>query len=312
MGGGILRGMGDSKWPLIFLCITAALNVAMDLFFVLVLDMGVAGAAIATVICQGASAIMVLLRIAKGGYPIRLRIHKFYLDKINTANIVRLGLPTALQGVAISAGSVVIQSFANSFGSNFIASNAIVMKVDGFALLPMMGYSMALSTFVGQNIGAGKVERAQKGIRSSLSIIIGFGLVLGVILWLFGRYLMLAFGADALVLNTGIHGIRILAFFYVFMGLNQSLSGAMRGAGSAVVPMVSSIVGAAARIPIAYCMAVMPRWEYGLFWSMAISNIISFLVVYVFYARGGWRRNAIVVTDAGKRPQPVKEPEISL
>jgi len=124
------------------------------------------------------------------------------------------------------------------------------------------------------------------------------GEVLGVILWFFAKYLMLAFGAEPHVLELGINGIRILAFFYLFMGLNQSFSGALRGAGAAVMPMVSSLVGAFIRIPIAYFMAVQPQWQYGLFWSMVISNIISFLIVYVYFQSGKWRKNAIVVTSA--------------
>jgi len=298
MGAGILRGMGDSKWPLIFLCISAGLNIVLDIAFVVGLRMGVAGAALATILCQLISAILTLMRMVKGGYPVKVRLHKFLMDKFHVQSIVRLGLPTALQNVAVSLGAVVIQSFSNSFGADFIAGNAIVMKVDGFAVLPMMGYSMALSTFVGQNIGAGQVERARKGIHYSMWIIIGFGLVLGVILWFFAKYLMLAFGAEPHVLELGINGIRILAFFYLFMGLNQSFSGALRGAGAAVMPMVSSLVGAFIRIPIAYFMAVRPQWQYGLFWSMVISNIISFLIVYVYFQSGKWRKNAIVVTNA--------------
>ena len=298
MGAGILRGMGDSKWPLVFLCISAGLNVILDIVLVAFLHMGVIGAALATITCQLISAILTLTRMVKGGYPVQVRLHKFLMDKFHVQSIIRLGLPTALQNVAVSLGAVVIQSFSNSFGADFIAGNAIVMKVDGFAVLPMMGYSMALSTFVGQNIGAGQVERARKGINYSMWIIIGFGLVLGVILWFFAKYLMLAFGAEPHVLELGINGIRILAFFYLFMGLNQSFSGALRGAGAAVMPMISSLVGAFVRIPIAYFMAVQPRWQYGLFWSMVISNIISFLIVYVYFQSGKWRKNAIVVTNA--------------
>jgi len=294
MGAGILRGMGDSKWPLVFLCISAALDVALDIAFVVGLKMGVAGAALATILCQLISAILTIMRMIRGGYPIKVNLFSFKMDRFHVKNIIRLGLPTALQNMAVSAGAVVIQTFSNSFGSGFIASNAIVMKVDGFAVLPMMGYSMALSTFVGQNIGAGKVERAQKGIHYSMWIIVGFGVVLGTILWFFGKYLMLAFGAEEAVLNTGMIGLRILAYFYMFMGLNQSFSGALRGAGSAIVPMVSSVAGSLVRIPIAYFMAVMPRWEYGLFWSMVISNIISFVIVYVYFLKGNWRSAAIV------------------
>lgn len=294
MGAGVLRGVGDSRWPLIFLTICAVLNVILDLVFVVWLDMAVAGVAWATILSQYISCVLVHIRINQGKYPMRVTLKTFCLDKGYCTTIVKLGVPAALQNMAMSLGSVFIQTFANGFGSNFIASNSVVMKVDGFAVLPMMGYGMALSTFVGQNVGAKKLDRTKKGIEYSILLIIGFGLVLGALLWFFGKYMMRAFTQEEIVLQIGSQGLRILAFFYTFMGLNQTLSGAMRGAGASVMPMVASVVSTGARIPIAYFLAVQPNNPLGLFWSMVCSMVINFLIIFLYYLSGKWKNKAVV------------------
>lgn len=297
MGGGILRGMGDSKWPLIFVAISAATNVVLDLVFVVFFEMGVAGVAIATTISHFLSGILVHVRINSGKYPCHFSPKTVMLDKQLTKQIFKLGIPSALQSAAMSFGSVIIQSFANKFGSNFIAANSIVMKIDGFAVMPMMAYGMAVSTFVGQNIGARKVDRASKGIRSSMILVICFALVMGVFLWIFGGSVMHIFTDEQAVLDIGFKGIRILAFFYSIMGLNHCMTGAMRGAGSAAVPMIAQIAGTATRIPVAYFLAVVPMDHYGLFWSMAISMCVPQIISQIYYNSGKWKNKGLVSAE---------------
>ena len=294
IGGGILRGMGDSRWPLVFLSVSAVLNIVLDLLFVIVFKWGVAGVAIATILSHIVSGALVHIRINSGVYPVHVSPKSMRVEKQLAATIIRLGVPAAIQNVAMSLGSVIIQSFANRFGSNYIAANSIVQKVDGFAIVPMMAFGMALSTFVGQNVGAGRHDRAKEGIHVAMTSITVFGLILGVFLWFFGHPLMRAFTDNQTVLDIGFVGIRILAFFYFIMGMNQNLAGAMRGAGASVAPMITSIAGSLVRIPVAYFIAVVPYNMYGLFWSMVASIVIQFILLYSYFRSGHWQNFSVV------------------
>lgn len=294
IGGGILRGMGDSRWPLVFLSVSAVLNIVLDLLFVIVFKWGVAGVAIATILSHIVSGALVHIRINSGVYPVHVSPKSMRVEKQLAATIIRLGVPAAIQNVAMSLGSVIIQSFANRFGSNYIAANSIVQKVDGFAIVPMMAFGMALSTFVGQNVGAGRHDRAKEGIHVAMTSITVFGLILGVFLWFFGHPLMRAFTDNQTVLDIGFVGIRILAFFYFIMGMNQNLAGAMRGAGASVAPMITSIAGSLVRIPVAYFIAVVPHNMYGLFWSMVASIVIQFILLYSYFRSGHWQNFSVV------------------
>ena len=297
VGGGILRGMGDSRYPLIFLSVAAVLNIFLDLLFVVVFHWDVAGVAIATIISHFVSGALVHIRINSGVYPVHVSPKSMRIDKPLAKTILRLGVPSAIQNVAMSLGSVVIQSFANGFGSNYIAANAIVQKVDGFVVIPMMSFGMALSTFVGQNVGARKLDRAHEAINTALRIIVGFGIVLGILLWFFGGNVMRIFTDNRTVLSIAGQGIRILAFFYFIMGLNQNLSGAMRGAGASYAPMAVSVIGNFFRIPVAYFIAVRPQNQYGLFWAMVFSIIVQFVMLFSYYRTGHWKTQGVIKDD---------------
>ena len=259
LGSGVLRGMGDSRWPLVAMLVSSLTNIVLDLLFVVKFNMGVAGVAWATSIAHFLSGAIPLWRIQSGKYPVRLHMTDLlHPNGAAAGRIIKLGLPSSIQNAAMSLGSVIIQSFANSFGSNFIAANTIVMKADGFAIMPMMGLGMASTSFVGQNIGAGNVDRARKGVRAGQLSVIVVAVVVGTILFFTGRYIMKAFGADGQVLQMGVSGIRFLAFCYAFMGLDQVTGGAMRGAGAAIAPACTAILSNLCRIPIAYFSAARP------------------------------------------------------
>ncbi len=259
LGSGALRGMGDSRWPLVAMLVSSVTNIVLDLVFVIALDMGVAGVAWATTIAHFLSGMIPLWRIQSGAYPVHLYVKDIlHPDKKAASHIFKLGLPSSIQNAAMSLGSLVIQSFANSFGSNFIAANTIIMKADGFAIMPMMGLGIASTSFVGQNIGAGKVDRAKKGVHAGQISAIVVAAVVGVALYFLGEYIMKAFGADGQVLMMGVSGIRFLAFCYVFVGLDQVTGGAMRGAGAAIAPAVTAISANLIRIPLAYFLGAGP------------------------------------------------------
>lgn len=301
IGGGILRGLGDSKWPLYFLIICSALNIVLDLLFVVVFGWGVPGVAWATILSQVTSAVLVYVRINKGGYGIRFGFGQLKIDANSAKSILKLGLPSGIQSMTMSLGMLIIQSFANGFGSDFIAANSVVMRADGFAILPMMGIGMAVTTFTGQNMGAGKLDRAKEGIRAAAVIIIAIGVIMGVILWFFGIYVMRAFTDTPAVLEIGKRGIQVLAFTYCFMGLDHCFGGAMRGAGAAVAPMATALIANIARIPIAYFIAVVPGDYMGLFYSMAATMVLGCVMIMLYYKSGRWQNKAIT----GKQNAPV-------
>jgi putative MATE family efflux protein len=294
IGGGILRGMGDSKWPLYFLIFSSILNAILATIFVVVLKWGVAGTATATVISQMVSAVLIIIRLNTGDYGDKFSLKNLTIDKPSAKTIIRLGLPTGIQMMTMSLGMMIIQSFSNGFGSDFIAANNAIMRADGFAMLPMQAIGMAVTTFVGQNIGAGMLDRAKHGIKSAAFIIIGIGVTMGVILWFLGVYIIQAFTSDPNVIGIGKSGIQVIAFVYCFIGLDQCFGGAMRGAGAAIAPMVTGLTAQFLRIPVAYFLAVLPYNYMGLFYSMAITSVVSVSMIFFYYRRGTWRNKAVV------------------
>lgn len=244
-----------------------------------------------------------------------------HIDKAIAGLIVKLGAPSALQNIAMSLGSTIIQSLANNFGSDFIAANTIIMKADGFAMMPMIGLGMAITTFVGQNIGAGNRERAKKGIHVANLMCVVIGGVMGVVLWFCGIYIMRAFTDVEVVLHMGENGIKFLAFFYIFMGISNTVGGAMRGAGAALAPAITSVAGTFVRIPLAYLLAVAPlkasinaaveAGQYasyelakaagvgildhymGLIYAMGISMFVGAALIYLYFHFGKWQDKGV-------------------
>lgn len=261
LGSGALRGMGDSKWPLYAMIVSSVMNVALDLLFVIVFKWGVMGVALATSISHFASGMVLAVRINSGAYPVKVQFKQLiHPDGKSVKNIMRLGLPTGLQQMAMSLGGMVIQTFSNGFGADLIAANTVIMKADGFAVMPMFAMGAAVTTFVGQNIGAGDTERAKKGVHAGILAVVCIGLVVGVALWFCGGLIMQLFGIEPGndIMVMGINGVRILAFVYCFMGIDGSIAGALRGAGAAIPPMITAIASNLARIPITYLIAVRP------------------------------------------------------
>jgi len=325
---GLIRGLGDTKWPFYALVLSSIINVVLDLVFVIVFGWGVAGVAWATIISHTAAGVLLIYRQSTGTYgqKISLKNGAKWLDKTILKHIISLGLPSSIQNVAMSFGSLIIQGFANNFGSDYIAANTIVMKADGFAIMPMMGLGMAITTYVGQNIGAGDIKRVDKGVKVTSIITIIIAVVVGVILYFFGTIILRAFKPNEAAFVMGLSGLKFLAFFYVFMGLQNLYTGALRGAGAAVSSAVTSILAMLVRIPVAYLFAVRPlkkaidaavssglygtyelaaaagvgREHYmGLFYSMAASMVFGAGIIYIFYRFTDWRSKGI--TNKAKR-----------
>ena len=261
---GVLRGLGDSVMPVIFLIIACLLNIGLDIWFVAGFHWGVAGAAIATIISQVVSGALCLIRLLKMRDLLEVRPAHLWPRSFYIKQLIKLGLPSGLTQAIFSFAMIIVQSLTNSFGTVVIAANTVVMRVDGFAMMPNFTFGTAMTTYTGQNIGAGKLDRCVKGTKAGLKLGLSVAVVLVALILLFGQYLMELFTQTPEVISTGMRMLRILAVGYIAMGVTQILSGVMRGAGDTMTPMwISLVTTVVVRVPIAYGLEFLTRPEGG-------------------------------------------------
>ena len=299
---GILRGLGDSVSPLIFLIVACLLNIVLDLLFVAKLGMTADGVALATVLAQAVSAALCLWRLCHMKETLTLRARSLIPDRPMTGRIVRLGLPSGLTQAIFSMAAIVVQALTNSFGTSVIACAIVVMRVDGFAMMPNFTFGTAMTTFVGQNVGANRMDRVHEGVRKGLAAGLAVAVVLVACILLFGENLMRMFTSTEEVVRLGVHMLHILALGYIAMAVTQSLSGVMRGAGDTVTPMwISVITTFVIRMPLAYGIAFLTRSEAlpggspdCIFISLLISWIAGAVLTAICYRRGKWKERSVV------------------
>lgn len=281
---GVLRGLGDSLSALVFLLISTALNVGLDIWFVAGFNMGVAGVALATVIAQAISAALCTIKLMRMKDIFDFNFKMMKPEKEYSVKLLKLGMPSGLTQAIFSLAMVAVQSLTNSFGEMVIACNVIVMRVDGFAMMPNFTFGSAMTTYAGQNIGAGLMDRVKKGTRDGVKIAVGVSSAITVIILLFGRYLMSIFTDTAELVDLSMHMMRILAVGYIAMAVTQTLSGVMRGLGDTMTPMwISLITTIVLRVPVAYGIAYFTRSEaYPT--GRPESTFISLLVAWTFGA----------------------------
>lgn len=246
MGAGILRGVGDSRRPLYFLCISSVVNIVLDLLFVVVFHMGVAGVAYATITAQGVSALLVLLTLTKDDDIYKLTWKDIKIHGRLLRQILTMGIPSGLQSAIISFSNVIVQSNINAFGADAIAGFSSYIKIDGFVMLPIMSFGMAAMTFTGQNLGAKKYDRVKKGAWKTLLLSVGYTLTATVLVLCFASQLLRIFSQDPVVNSYGRQVMYINMPAYILLAITQVLAGVFRGAGrsiSAMVMMVSNMVG---------------------------------------------------------------------
>ncbi len=300
--GGVLRGLGDSVSALVYLLIATVLNIILDYTFVAKFGMGVAGVAYATIIAQWISGMLCLRKLSKMKDIFDLKKEYIRPGGEYTASLVRLGLPSGITQAILSMSMIVVQSLTNSFGELFIAANVIVMRIDGFVMLPAFSFGTAMTTYAGQNIGAGKLDRVVKGAKEGTLFAMGISTVLTVLILLFGRHLMGIFTKTEELINLSYRMMQILAVGYIAMEVTQCLSGIMRGAGDTVTPMWISIINSVAlRVPLAYGLVALtrtPELPQGkcdmMYVSLVITWVIGALLTFTMYRVGKWKRKAIV------------------
>ncbi len=244
-GAAILRGIGDTKRPLYYLTFAGVVNVVLNLIFVVVFHMDVAGVALATVASQCISAVLVLNCLMKEE-DVRLEKQYLGIDKAILLKIIQIGLPAGIQGSLFSLSNVIIQSSVNSFGATIVAGNSAAQNVEGFAYIAMNAFSQATVAFVSQNVGAGKYERINRIVVTTMLSVLVIGLVFGNTLYIFGRPILGLFSDNAQVIEAGMIRLAIICAPYALCGLMDCIVGVLRGLGYSVMPMIVSLLGACA------------------------------------------------------------------
>ncbi len=298
---GIIRGLGDSFSTLIFLLAATVINIVLDIYFVAVLKMGVAGVALATIIAQIVSSVLCFIKLARLTETFDFGLKYLKLKKRYVKMVIGLGLPSGATQAIISSAMIIVQSLTNQFGELFIASNVVIMRVDGFAMMPNFSFGMALTTYAGQNVGAGLYDRVIKGAKQGTYMAVGCSAVITLILLLFGKGLMAIFSETTELVDRSYELMKILAAGYIAMAVTQGLSGIMRGAGDTVTPMwISLITTVVFRVPLAYAISYFtrtPELPFGRSECIQISLLCSWiagaLLTFIFYKKGNWKKKAI-------------------
>lgn len=298
MLSGVLRGLGDSLSALGFLLVAAALNVGLDLLFVAKFNMGVPGVALATVISQAISAILCYIKLLSMREHFDLKKDNFRLIPDTALTIIRIGVPSGITQAIMAMAQMVVQSLTNSMGEMVIACMVIIMRVDGFAMMPNFTFGQTMSVYTGQNVGAGRIERIGKGTRQGTLLAVGTSTALTVAILLFGKTLFGFFTETPELIALATEMMRVMAVGYIAVSVTQVLGGVMRGAGDTVTPMWVSIISTIVlRMPAAYVIAYFTRsaeWPNGapiaLSGSLLISWTLGMVIQIAAYLRGKWKQ----------------------
>lgn len=295
---GILRGLGDSLSALMFLIVATILNIFLDIWFVAKFRMGVAGVSLATVIAQLISAGCCYWKLIRMTDVFRLRRQDLKLNKACALRIIRVGVPSGITQAIFSVSMLVVQTLTNSLGEMVIACNVIVMRVDGFAMMPNMTFGNAMSVYAGQNVGAGKLKRVEDGTKQGMLLATATSAVITLLLVFLGHNLMRLFTQTEALIDLSARMLRILAVGYIAMAVSQVLGGVMRGAGDTVTPMWLSLISTVVlRLPLAYGMTYLtraPETPHGkpeaLFGSMLITWVLGAVMHYIAFRSGIWKK----------------------
>ncbi len=296
----VLRGLGDSKTPFYFLVISTLLNIGFDLLFVLVFGWGIGGVAFATVLAQAIAFGLSVIYLNRHHQLIRISYKGLVFDRDIFYKSLRIGIPTGLQHTFVSLGMLALLRIVNMFGANTIAAYTIAGRIDSFAFLPAMNFSMALSTFVGQNLGANKPHRVRQGLRSTMMMTTVVSLGVTAVAWLFGHDLMRVFTSDPEVIQIGYEYLVIVSTFYILFSAMFVVNGVLRGAGDTLVPMFITLFSLwVLRVPGSYLLSQRLGTE-GIWWGIPLAWFFGFVASFIYYRSGKWRSKVVV-------KHPVKE-----
>ena len=286
---GILQSVGDSRHPLIYLIISSVVNIVLDLLFVAVLGWGVGSAALATVISQFTSAILCFIRLLRVKEEYRIIIKKIRFDIPILKQIIQNGLPSGLQNSIIALANVVVQSNINAFGKLAVAGCGAYSKIEGFGFLPITCFSMALTTFISQNLGAKQYDRAQKGARFGIICSITMAEVVGILIYLFSPVLISVFNSDPDVIAYGVTQARTVTLFYCLLSYSHCLAGIFRGAGKSNIPMLV-MLACWCIIRVSYITIIVRLIPVinVVFWAYPLTWTLSSIIFTIIYFKSDW------------------------
>lgn len=289
MSTGILNAVGNSGRALRYLAIASVTNIVLDILFVAYMNMGIAGAAIATVFSQFLSCVfsMAFLMRTKESYQVRLRDIRFY--KADTTKIIKVGFPTGIQNTVISISNLLIQTSVNGYGAIPMAGFAAYLKIDGFNILPVLSISMAITTFTGQNVGARRFDRVKKGTFYTLFIVIVYTIITGILLLTFSRQIMRLFSSDPDVISDGCMIMWYFCPFYWLLGILHGLAGTVRGTGKSIPPMAVLLISLCL-YRIFWIWVILPHFHSirGVFLAYPTSWLLGAVLMVIYTVKAHW------------------------
>ncbi|MCY1633298.1 MATE family efflux transporter [Marinifilum sp. D737] len=294
----VLRGLGDSKTPLFFLILASLFNILFDVLFVMVFKWGIAGAAWATVIAQGGAFVTGILYLNRTHKIMKFSFSKLSFDKDLFIKSLKIGLPSGIQHTFVAIGMMALLGIVNTFGTDVIAAYTAAGRIDSLAMMPAMNFSQAVAAFVGQNLGANKIERVRKGFKATFLMSNLFCILMTAIIVIFGSQLMKMFTTDPNVIAIGEKYLIIVSSFYLLFSTLFTTNGVLRGAGDTLIPMFITLFSLwIIRIPGAYFLSS-EIGETGIWWSIPIGWSMGALLSYLYYLTGKWKSKSVVAHKA--------------
>lgn len=296
---GVLRGLGDSRTPLLFLFYTTVLNIVLDPIFIFgigpVPKMGINGAALATVLAQAISVYLAVRHLNKNGHIFSIKIKELKLDLNLTKDIIRIGLPAGLQQTVVALGQTVVMTLVNSFGATVVAAYGAASKIDSLSLLPSMSIGFATSSLAAQNIGAKKYDRVRDVMKWSSILSVSISILTIILVYVFPRPLLMLFTNDNQIIENGTIILKIFGLAYIPFGLMWVFNGIIRGAGDTLITMFFSIFSLwLVRLPLAYYLSKhTPLGSNGIWTAISISMTLSCLISMLYYKSGRWKKSIV-------------------
>ena len=292
-GSGILRAVGNSRNPLYYLAVSSVINVVLDFVFVLGFGMDILGVALATFIAQFVSAILVIYHLVKTEDVYKLVLKNIHIDKEMLVGIVRLGIPTGIQQTVVSFSNVLVQSYINSFGASAMAAYSAADRFKAFIGMPTNAFSLTITTFTGQNLGARRKDRVQKGITATVWIGVVAVILLGIPTVIYAEELISLFSKSAEVIDFGARQLRIVVPFYTFLTITSILSGALRGSGLTIIPMFIMIFSFTIlrQVFLFFAMKISGSMDM-IFWSYAVTWFAAMIMTLIYYKKTDWIEKA--------------------
>ena len=289
MAAGILNAAGNSRKSLGYLAAAAVTNIGVDLVLIGLFGWGVTGAAVATTLSQAVSCVLAMGYLLRVDADYRVTPREMRIHPLMAKRIIQVGLPTGIQNMVISLSNILVQASVNTFGAAAMAGFGAYLKIDGFCVLPMMSFSMAITTFVGQNYGAGKFGRMKKGMWVTIAMGVVYTVVMGAVLILFARQMLGFFSQDEAVIDFGVQALRIFCPFYWVPAIMHALAGTVRGTGKSIPPMLALLFSMCI-FRIIYLKTILPFFDtiFGIYILYPISWTMGMVLMVLYTWKGNW------------------------